>query len=77
MLRTLRDKEEIKKYMCEEDSKKKCSYKSCLVQTQLIYDRLTAEYEAASTREINLRKELQRRLEESSGEKKKGAKEEV
>ena len=77
MLRTLRDKEEIKKYMCEEDSKKKCSYKSCLVQTQLIYDRLTAEYEAASMRDINLRKELQRRLEESSGEKKKGSKAEM
>lgn len=63
--------------MCDEDSKKKCSYKSCLIQTQLIYDRLTAEYENESMREIALRRELQRRLDESSGVKKKDNKSSV
>jgi hypothetical protein len=31
MLRMLRDKEEIKRYISEADCKKKCCYKSCLI----------------------------------------------
>lgn len=74
MLRTLRDKEEIKKYINEEDAKKKCSYKSCLIQTQLIYDRISAEYEADNNREESLKKELKARVEFASGEKRNGSK---
>lgn len=62
MLRDLNDKDEVSRINYKYGSTQKCNYKSCLIQTQFIYDKLIEEMEDRDREQFYLQKELEARL---------------
>lgn len=78
MLRDLKDRMEIQRLTEKHGQAHKCNYKQCIVQTQMLYDKLCEEARDKDERRAFLRQELELRIQAANGktpqEKKKDSK---
>ena len=78
MLRDLKDRMEIQRLTEKHGQAHKCNYKQCIVQTQMLYDKLCEEAREKDERRAFLRQELELRIQAANGktpqEKKKDSK---
>jgi hypothetical protein len=67
MLRDLKDRMEIQRLTDKFGQTNKCNYKKCIVQTQMLYDKLSEEARLKDERRVFLRQELEIRIQAANG----------